>query len=139
MFQHSDHIALFSILHFHFLEMFVIVGIFVVVITTLLPRCCVIKAIKKKNIPKQKEGYLPIKIRGATEKVKKREFGFLRAGHGNYAKSADEEFNNFSERILGTTYFDFFGKINKLKRDYVSHFIQEKPESILVENNALKN
>lgn len=99
--------------------MFIIVGIFVVVITTLLPRCCV----KKTNIPKQKEGYLPTKIRGATEKVKKREFGFLRAGHGDYAKSADEEFNNFSERILGTTYFDLFGEISKLKRDYVSYFI----------------
>ena len=103
--------------------MFIIVGIFVVVITTLLPRCCVTKAIKKTNIPKQKEGYLPTKIRGATEKVKKREFGFLHAGHGDYAKSADEEFNNFSERILGTTYFDLFGEINKLKCDYVSYFI----------------
>ena len=98
--------------------MFIIVGIFVVVITTLLPRCCVTKAIKKTNIPKQKEGYLPTKIRGATEKVKKREFGFLCAGHGDY-----EEFNNFSERILGTTYFDLFGEISKLKRDYVSYFI----------------
>ena len=94
-----------------------------VVITTLLPRCCVTKAIKKTNISKQKEGYLPTKIRGATEKVKKREFGFLCAGHGDYAKSADEEFNNFSERILGTTYFDLFGEISKLKRDYVSYFI----------------
>ena len=106
--------------------MCIIVGIFVVVITTLLPRCCVTKAIKKTNIPKQKErsrSYLPTKIRGATEKVKKREFGFLCAGHGDYAKSADEEFNNFSERILGTTYFDLFGEISKLKRDYVSYFI----------------
>ena len=123
MFLYSDHIDLFSTLYFHYLELFVIAGIFVVVVTTVLPRCCVTKAIEKTNIPKQKEGYLPIKVTIATEEVKKREFGFLRVGNHDQAKSAEEEFNNFAERILGTTYFDFFGKINKLRRDYVSYFI----------------
>ena len=77
--------------------MFVTAGIFMVVTTVL----SFTKAIEKTNIPKQKGGFSPIKVRVPTEKIKKG--GFQGVGNRDYAKRAEEEFNNFSERILGTT------------------------------------